>query len=141
VARAVVERPLVVTPPVVEGVLPQMGTVTLTAVRKLDADTVRPGADGALRVRLTAVPGDARATRRWSFSVSGATVLAYSGTGLAPAELTVPRELLPPPEGGGWRVSLDYAEDHGVAGSPGGGEPYEVSVGYHALLFWVALPR
>ncbi len=141
VARTVVEHPLVVTPPAVEGVQPQVAAATLTAVRKLDGDTVRPDADGALRVRLASAPGDARATRRWSFAVSGATTLAYSGTGLAPTELTVPRELLPPPEGGGWRVSLEYAEDHGVAGSPPPGEPYEVSVTYRALLFWVARPR
>jgi hypothetical protein len=129
--------PLVVTPPTVSGAAPAVGSVAITTLDKADADTVRPGPDGALRVRLMTVRGDdAGVTRSWSFRVAGVTTLTFDGTGVPPAELVVPRSLLPAPSNGAWRAQLEFQEDHAIAGGAAG---YEVTVRGRQALYWDAL--
>jgi hypothetical protein len=138
-------EPLTVQAPVLSEVAPNRPTVRVTTLRALDADTVRPGADGALRLRLATAPGDASAAMRtWVVNVTGAQTLTYRGNGLPPTDIVVPRDLLPPATPAGtWRVQLDFQESHGTVYGPPMVDPvpaaYDVRVLYQQLVFWTAV--
>ncbi len=138
-------QPLSLDPPPIAELTPNRTALRISTVRALDADTIRPAADGALRITLAVAAGDAAATmRNWVLNVSGTQTLIYRGSGLPPAELVVPRDLLPPATPAGqWRVQLDFQEGHGVVFGPQ--EPvaqpaaYDVRVLFQQLVFWTAL--
>lgn len=137
--------PLTIEAPAVAGLTPNRPRVRVTTVRALDPDTVRVGADGAVRLHLALAPGgDAATMRQWTMTIAGAQGLTYRGTGQPPTELVVPRDLLPAPTPAGqWRAQLDVQEGHGVEyGAPTTlvtVPPYDVRVLYQQLVQWVVV--
>ncbi|MGZ8379819.1 MAG: hypothetical protein ACXW0Z_21535 [Gemmatirosa sp.] len=138
-------QPLTVEPPALAEVTPNRGPLRVSTLRAFDADTVRLGADGALRIHVAAAPGDASASmRQWVVTVTGAQALTYRGNGLPPTDIVVPRDLLPPATPSGqWRVQLDFQEGHGSVYGPPIVEPtppaYDVRVLYQQYVFWTIL--
>ena len=137
--------PLTIEAPAVAGLTANRPRVRVTTLRALDPDTVRVGADGAVRLRLALAPGgDAATMRQWTLSITGAQGLTYRGTGQPPTELVVPRDLLPAPNPvGQWRAQLDVQEGHGieygVPTPPVTVPPYDVRVLYQQLVQWVVV--
>ncbi len=135
-------EPLTIDAPTVAGLTPNRPRVRITTVRALDPDTVRVGADGALRLHLAIAPGDETVTARtWALSIFGVRTLNYRGTGHPPAEIVVPRDLLPTaPPTGGWRAQLQVDESHGVVSgiptAPVTIPPYDVRVLYTQMVLW-----
>lgn len=107
-------RPLEVTPPVIRGVVPNLPRATLTTIQSLQGDSTTLEADGAVVLRVRIAEGGATWTERfWQLVISGAEgSVGYSGRGLPPEELVVPRSLLPSPQGGGWVATLNATEVH-----------------------------
>ncbi|GLC27738.1 hypothetical protein [Roseisolibacter agri] len=135
-------EPLAIEAPTVAGLTPNRPRVRITTVRALDAEMVRPDTDGGLRLHLAVAPGDdAAASRTWRLTIFGTQPLTYRGTGHPPAELVVPRELLPPATGAGqWRAELQVEESHGftpgLPGAPVTIPPYDVRVVYTQMVLW-----
>lgn len=144
-STALGRQPLAVDAPTLTGVTANRPRVRTTTVRALDADTVRPDADGALRLHLAIAPGDDAATmRQWTLTVTGAQGIAYRGSGQPPAELAVPRDLLPAPTPAGqWQAHLDVQEGHGIVygipTAPVTIPPYDVRVTYQQVVRWTVI--
>ena len=129
--------------PIVRGVQPTIPIVRVGTIRLAESDTIVPGADGALRLHpqlaAGARAGDAPTTRQWILSLTGTTSLLFTVTGPLPAEILVPRDLMPIPTVAGWRVQLTVNDTFGPPQLPQPGGDYDVLVRVSQPFFRTAL--
>ncbi len=132
------QEPLVLVPAEVSGVMPRPRRFEFPTFRSQQSDTVRVDEDGSLRLRFTAAGSGTAAARRWSVRVRGAAdaELTYSGLGVIPPAVTIPRALMPMPSDGRWLVSAVQHETHSGDGVEPRPDEYVFTVDYTQ---WVSI--